>query len=56
MAGIGSKPEERQLYAANVNVAGQKVKVAVDCREDIDENLLGRDVAKKFELTICAKH
>jgi hypothetical protein len=56
VAGIGSKPKERQLYAANVNVADQKVTVAVDCRDDIEESLLGRDVTNKFELTIGAKH
>jgi len=56
VAGIGSKPEERQLYVANVNAAGQEVTVAVDCRDDVDENLLGRDVTNKFELTVCARH
>ena len=39
-----------------MNVADQKVTVAVDCRDDIEESLLGRDVTNKFELTICAKH
>ncbi|UCE08654.1 MAG: hypothetical protein JSW07_00180 [bacterium] len=55
IVGIGRKPEERQLYGAIVNIAGKKITVAVDCRDDIDENLLGRDVINEFELTFCAR-
>lgn len=55
VGGVGAKPEERQLYAAYVHLAGQRVMVAVDCRDDFNENLLGRDVINEFELTVCAK-
>ena len=27
----------------------------VDCRDDVDENILGRDVLNEFRLTLCAK-
>jgi len=55
IGGVGSKPVERQLYGALVHLAGQIITVAVDCRDDFDENLLGRDVTNEFELTLCAK-
>lgn len=55
IAGIGSKPEERQLYATLVHIADKTITVAIDCRNDFDENLLGRDVINEFELTVCAK-
>jgi len=38
-----------------VHLADQKIIIAVDCRDDFNENLLGRDVINKFELTLCAK-
>ncbi|MCI0555160.1 MAG: DUF5678 domain-containing protein [Anaerolineae bacterium] len=55
VGGVGSKPVERQLYGALVHLAGQTITVAVDCRDDFDENLLGRDITNEFELTLCAK-
>ena len=55
VGGIGSKPEERQLYGALMHLAGQTVTVAVDYRDDFNENLLGRDVINEFKLTICPK-
>jgi hypothetical protein len=55
VAGIGGAPVMRQLYNAFVSVASQTVLVTADCRDDIDEDILGRDVINEFELTVCAK-
>jgi hypothetical protein len=55
VGGVGAKPEPRPLYGALVHLAGQKVIIAADCRDDFDENLLGRDVINDFEMTVCAK-
>ncbi len=38
-----------------MHLADQKVVIAADCRKDVDENLLGRDAIKEFEMTVCAK-
>jgi len=55
IGGVGAVPKQRQLYGAIVHLAGQKIITAVDCRDDFNENLLGRDVINEFELTVCAK-
>lgn len=55
IAGIGAMPETRQLYAATIHLAEHDVAVEVDCRADIDEDILGRDVINEFALTVCAK-
>ncbi len=55
VSGVGTEPSRRQLYGAIVHLAGQEIMTAVDCRDDFDENLLGRDVINNFELTLCAK-
>jgi len=55
IGGVGAKPEPRPLYGALVQLAGQKIVIAADCRNDFDENLLGRDVINEFEMTVCAK-
>lgn len=55
IGGVGAKPEPRPLYGALVHLAGQKIVIAADCRNDFDENLLGRDVINEFEMTVCAK-
>jgi predicted aspartyl protease len=53
--GIGSPPQQRQLYAAIVHIAGHSILVEVDCRDDIAENILGRDVLNEFAVFLCAK-
>jgi predicted aspartyl protease len=53
--GIGGAAEVRRLYGAIVRLGGKHVAVRADCRDDLDENLLGRDVINGFALTICAK-
>lgn len=55
VAGIGGIPEIRQLYNALIHIAGQSILVMADCRNDLDEDLLGRDVINEFALTVCAK-
>ncbi len=55
VAGIGGAPQSRFLYNALVEVAGHAVLVAADCRDDIGEDILGRDVINEFALTVCAQ-
>jgi Family of unknown function (DUF5678)/Aspartyl protease len=55
VAGIGGAPALRQLYNALVEIAGQTVLVTTDCRDDIGEDILGRDAINEFALTVCAK-
>jgi predicted aspartyl protease len=55
VGGVGGAPEMRQLYNALVQVGGQSFLVTVDCRDDIGEDILGRDVINEFALTVCAK-
>jgi hypothetical protein len=55
IAGVGATPQTRLLYAATVNLADHDIAVEVDCRDDLDEDILGRDVINEFALTVCAK-
>ena len=55
VSGIGTLPERRQLYLATVQLAGREIAVTVDCRNDLAEDILGRDVINEFELAVCAK-
>lgn len=55
VAGIGGQPETRRVYNALVSLGGQTVLTAADCREDLGEDILGRDVLNEFSLTLCAK-
>jgi hypothetical protein len=55
VAGIGGQPERRRVYNALVGIAGQSVLTTADCREDIGEDILGRDVINEFSLTLCEK-
>jgi hypothetical protein len=55
VGGVGGAPEMRQLYNALVQVGAQSFLVTVDCRDDISEDILGRDVINEFALTVCAK-
>lgn len=55
VAGIGSQPERRRVYNALVRIAGQSVLTTADCREDIGEDILGRDVINEFSVTLCEK-
>jgi predicted aspartyl protease len=55
VAGVGAVPQVRSLYAVSVCLDNHDVPVEVDCRDDIDEDILGRDVINEFTLTVCAK-
>ncbi len=55
VAGIGAQPEKRRVYNALVRIAGQSVLTTADCREDIGEDILGRDVINEFSMTLCVK-
>jgi hypothetical protein len=45
----------RQLFCAIFQLAGQSIFTLVDIRNDIDENILGRDVLNWFRLTLSAQ-
>jgi predicted aspartyl protease len=55
VSGIGAKPQRRVLYLAVVQMAQQEFPTTVDCRSDLNEDILGRDIINEFELTVCAK-
>ncbi|MCI0388441.1 MAG: DUF5678 domain-containing protein [Acidobacteria bacterium] len=55
VSGVGGPPETRQLYNALVQIGEQVIFVTIDCRDDIDEDILGRDVINEFALKVCAK-
>lgn len=55
ISGVGSQPERRVLYLTTVQMNGQEFPVTVDCRNDLNEDILGRDVVNEFELTLNAK-
>ena len=49
-------PAERRLLLDAVTVIGDyPVEVAVDCREDLSDPILGRDAINEFSLTLCFK-
>ncbi len=43
------------MFRGVVNIADHAIDVLADCRDDLDENILGRDVINEFALTVCAK-
>ncbi len=55
ISGVGAKPQQRTLYLATVQMNGYEFPVTVDCRNDLNEDILGRDVINEFELTLSAK-
>jgi hypothetical protein len=55
VAGIGAQPERHGVYNASVSIVGQSVLATADCREDIGEDILGRDVINEFSMTLCRK-
>lgn len=55
VAGIGGQPQVRQMYNALVQVGSDRVLITADCRGDVDEDILGRDVINDYALTVCAK-
>ncbi|MDW8030178.1 MAG: DUF5678 domain-containing protein, partial [Armatimonadota bacterium] len=55
ISGIGAQPQTRQLYSTILSLAGKEIFTLVDLRDDIDENILGRDVLNWFRLTLSAQ-
>ncbi|MGH7491584.1 MAG: DUF5678 domain-containing protein [bacterium] len=55
VAGIGAVSQQRTLYLVNIRLNSQQLPITVDCRPDLTEDILGRDVINEFELTVCAK-
>ena len=55
IAGIGGTPQLRQLFLASIRIGNRQVPTRVDIRDDIDENILGRDVLNWFRLTLSAQ-
>src|SRR2546421_2520641 len=55
VSGIGSPPTQRQLFRARLTVAGVSSIVRVDCRDDISENILGRNIINLYAVFLCAK-
>lgn len=53
--GLSGEGERRWLFATLVHLAGKSVFILTDIRDDINENIMGRDVLNEFLLTICAK-
>ena len=43
------------VYNALVRISGQSVLATADCREDLGEDILGRDVINEFSMTLCQK-
>jgi len=48
-------PQLRQLFLASIRIGNRQVPTRVDIRDDIDENILGRDVLNYFRLTLSAQ-
>jgi hypothetical protein len=55
VSGVGAQPQMRQLFCAIFQLAGQSIFTLVDIRNDITENILGRDVLNWFRLTLSAQ-
>ncbi len=55
IAGIGEQWERRRLYGAFVELISEQIAVMLDCRGDIRESILGRDVINEFEFVLNGK-
>ena len=55
IVGIGGIPQMRQLFLTLVRIGDRQVPIRADIRDDIDENILGRDVLNWFRLTLSAQ-
>ncbi|MBI4675338.1 MAG: hypothetical protein HY741_27150 [Chloroflexi bacterium] len=51
ISGIGEAWEPKILYGAEIRVQRQPVPMIVDCRDDVRENILGRNVLNRFSIT-----
>lgn len=55
MSGVGAGWTSRVLYGARIRLLHQLVPMLVDCRDDVYENILGRDVLNLFSITFDGK-
>ena len=51
ISGIGDSWEPKILYGAEIRIQRQLVPMMVDCRDDVRENILGRNVLNRFSIT-----
>ncbi|KPV65379.1 MAG: hypothetical protein AOA65_0241 [Candidatus Bathyarchaeota archaeon BA1] len=52
VSGIGVRAEERVIYRARVDIDGFRAIAHVDCRDDITEVVLGREVLNRFRIIL----
>jgi len=52
VGGIGNHWETKNLYGLFIELANHVVAVMIDCRDDVPENILGRDVLNEFKITL----
>jgi len=52
VSGLGARAEERVIYRARVDINGFKAIAHVDCRDDIAEVILGREVLNRFRIIL----
>lgn len=50
VGGIGNGWEVKTLYGLLIELADHVVAVMIDCRDDVPENILGRDVLNEFKV------
>ncbi len=55
IAGIGGTPQLRQLFLSFIRIGNRQVPTRVDICDNIDENILGRNVLNWFRLTLSAQ-
>jgi hypothetical protein len=51
ISGIGDQWQTKTLYGAMVRMMSRQVPMIVDCRDDVRENILGRNVLNRFSVT-----
>lgn len=52
VGGIGGRAEWRKLYGLLIALADYTVAVMIDWRDDVPEDILGRDVLNEFRVTL----
>ncbi len=55
ISGVGEAWETKTLYGATVRLSRRRVPLIVDCRDDVRENILGRNVLNRFSITFDGK-
>ncbi|MEA3460053.1 MAG: DUF5678 domain-containing protein [Chloroflexota bacterium] len=52
VGGLGNRWETRNLYGLLIELTNYIVATMIDCRDDVQENILGRDVMNEFKITL----